>query len=524
MHRNNDALLASMPLSAHPASPSVRALIMAAVLLAPWAARAAFSLDTLADRARALAARPYRAPPATANPRLSALSYDDYRDIRFRPEASVWRTDGLPFELQFFHAGRGFAQPVRLYEVVDGEERPLALPPGVFDYGRAAAAVAGAGAAEVVGLRAHTALNAATYKDELITFLGASYFRAVGAGQQYGLSARGLAVDTTGGQGEEFPAFEAFWLERPAPGATALTVHALLNGPRVAGAYRFIVRPGAQTEVEVTARLYLRGPVATLGLAPLTSMYLGGENAPAVLRGLGDFRPEVHDSDGLQVESADGEWLWRPLLNPPGPFVTSFVLRGVRGFGLMQRDRGFASYEDPEAHYERRPSVWITPQGDWGPGRVELLQFHTPDETNDNVAAYWVPERLPAPGEPLAFAYTMRWQGDAWQRPPGGWVQQTRLGRSHAEPLAGELQFTLDFAGTALEALTDEAAPLGDVNAGDNARVLLANVQRHPQTRGWRLTLKIQRLDPSRPLELRAFLRRGNDVLTETWTYALPPS
>jgi glucans biosynthesis protein len=500
------------------------AFLTIALLLAPLAARAGFDLAAVAEQARRLAARPYEAPPASRHPRLAELSYDDYRDIRFRPQASVWRTEGLPFELQFFHAGRGFAHPVRLHEVVDGTERPLALPRGAFDYGRAAPAVAGAAAAEVVGFRVHTALGNPAYKDELVAFLGASYFRALGAGQQYGLSARAIAVDTTGGRGEEFPAFEAFWLERPAPGATTLTVYALLNGPRVAGAYRFVFRPGAQTEVEVAARLYLRGPVATLGLAPLTSMYLGGENDPASLQAAGDFRPEVHDSDGLQVESADGEWLWRPLQNPPGTFVTSLALRGVRGFGLMQRDRRFASYEDPEANYHRRPSVWIVPQGDWGPGRVELLQFATPDETHDNVAAYWVPERLPAPGEPLAYAYTMRWQGDGWQRPPAGWVEQTRFGRSHAEPVPGESQFTLDHAGAALEALPDDAAPQAEVNAGDNARVLLANVERLPHTRGWRLTLKIQRLDPSRPVELRAYLRRGNDVLTETWTYALPPN
>ncbi len=499
---------------------AVFAIVAAAGLLGGTPALAAFSLDTVAARAQALAREPYRAPASTVNKALLDLSYDDYRDIRFRPAGSVWRDSGLPFELQFFHVGRGFSHPVRLHEVVDGREQPLAVPRQSFDYGRAAPAVAGARSAEVAGFRVHAALNNPAYKDELIVFLGASYFRTVGAGQHYGLSARGLAVDTVGGRGEEFPAFEAFWLERPAAGATSLTIHALLNGPRVTGAYRFVVRPGKTTEVEVQARLYLRGPVATLGLAPLTSMFFGGENQPPV----GDFRPEVHDSDGLQIESGDGEWLWRPLVNPQRAFTTSFALRGLRGFGLMQRDRAFASYEDPEARYDRRPNVWITPQGDWGPGRVELMQFHTPDETNDNVVAYWVPERLPPVGEPLALAYTMRWQGDAWQRPPAGWVQQTRSGRSYADPQPGELQFNIDFAGTALEALADDAAPTARVTPGDNARVLLANVYRHPLTKGWRMTLKIQRLDPSRPLELRAYLQRGADVLTETWTYALPPT
>jgi len=486
-------------------------------------AQAAFDLDTVAAQAQALAREPYRPRAATAHPKLTTLSYDDYRDIRFRPEAAVWRDAGLPFELQFFHVGRGFDRPVRLHEVVAGEPRALALAAGSFDYGRAAPAMSGSTEAEVAGFRVHAAVNQPVYKDELIAFLGASYFRAVGAGQHYGLSARALAIDTAGGQGEEFPAFEAFWFERPALGADALTVYALLNGPRVAGAYRFVVRAGAQTEVDVQAKLYLRAPVSTLGIAPLTSMFLGGENQPGPLQALGDFRPEVHDSDGLQIETADGEWLWRPLVNPSRPFTTSFAMRGLRGFGLMQRDRGFGSYEDPEARYERRPSVWITPVGDWAAGRVELMQFHTPDETNDNVVAYWVPERQPAPGEPLALAYTMRWQADGWQRPPAGWVQQSRFGRSHADPQPGELQFNLDFAGAALESLPDDAPPTVDVNPGGNARVLLATVYRHPITRGWRMTLKAQRLDPGRPTELRAFLRRGDDVLTETWTYALPP-
>ena len=498
-------------------------LLLAGIAALPTAAAAAFDLDQLAAEAAALAHQPYRAPAETTQRALLDLSYDDYRDIRFRPEAAVWRAEGLPFELQFFHVGRGFRHPVRLHELVGGEPRALALPPASFDHGRASGRLAAAAAPEVAGFRVHAALNRAAFKDELIVFLGASYFRALGAGQQYGLSARGLAVDTTGGRGEEFPAFTAFWIERPAPDARSLTVYALLDGPRVTGAYRFDVRPGAETEVEVQSRLYLREGVATLGIAPLTSMYLGGENHPQALHALGDFRPEVHDSDGLQIATADGEWLWRPLINPPGSFVTSFALRGLRGFGLMQRDRAFASYEDPEARYERRPSAWVEPRGDWGPGRVELLQFQTPDETHDNVAAYWVPQQPPPPGEPLALAYTLRWQGEAWQRPPGGWVQQSRLGRSHAEPQPGELQFNLDFAGPALEALPDDAAPTPVVTAGDNARVLLANLYRHPLTQGWRLTLKIERLDPSLPLELRAHLRRGTDVLTETWTYALPP-
>ncbi|MGA0611003.1 glucan biosynthesis protein G [Caldimonas sp. KR1-144] len=507
-----------------------RALWAAAPMALLWphgSAHAAFDLETLASRARALAAAPWRAPPPAIDARAAALSYDEYRDIRFRTEASWWRDAGLPYELQFFSVGRRFTHAVRLQEIVDGQERPLVLPPSAFNYGRAAPAFAAATTAQAAGFRIHTALNRKDYKDEVIVFLGASYFRAVGSGQHYGLSARALAVDTAGGAGpEEFPSFTAFWLERPAKDARSLTLYALLEGPRVTGAYRFELRPGTTTEVDVQARVFLRvgaqPPVTTLGIAPLTTMFLGGENQPHRLEGDPDFRPEVHDSDGLQIESADGEWLWRPLINPRHAFVTSFQMpRGVRGFGLMQRDRRFTSYEDPEARYDQRPSVWIVPRGDWGAGRVELLQFDTPDETNDNIAAYWVPAVYPKPGEPLAFAYTMRWQGDDLQRPPGAWVEQSRVGRSYEQPAPGEVQFNIDFAGPAL---AGEAPPEPVVNPGDNARVRVATVHPLPgEPTRWRLTLKIQRLDASKPTELRAFLRRGPDTLSETWTYAMPP-
>ncbi|RZT91443.1 glucan biosynthesis protein G [Rivibacter subsaxonicus] len=514
--------------------PLLLRCLVAALLATPAlclaALPAAFDLDTLTQEARRLAAQPWQPPRAVGNARLAALSYDDYRDIRFKPAASLWRAEGLPFELQFFHAGRGNTLTPRLHEIVDGEVRPLALPRSAFSYGRAAAAINGAaGNAEVAGFRVHYPLNDPAYKDELAVFLGASYLRAIGAGQHYGLSARGIAVDTVGGAaGEEFPAFTAFWVERPARDARELAIYALLEGPRVTGAYRIKLRPGTATEMDVEARVYARTgvatPIATLGLAPLTSMFMGGENQPGPLQALGDFRPEVHDSDGLQIEGGDGEWLWRPLVNPGGAFVTSFAMpRGVRGYGLMQRDRAFASYQDPEAGYERRPGAWVVPRGDWGAGRIELLQFHTPDETNDNVVAYWVPAALPAPGEPLALAYTLRWQGDAQQRPPGAWVTQSRAGRSHETPRPGELQFNVDFTGPALAALKPDAEPEPVVSGGDNARILFSTVSRLPQGTDRRMTIKLQRHDATRPVELRAFLRHGTEVLSETWTYAVPP-
>lgn len=489
------------------------------LLVATPGAAASFGFENVAARAAELSRSPYR-PPVNGTQPLADIDYDAYRDIRFKPARALWRDAGLPFELMFFHAGHGFTQPVRVHEIDRGSVRPIAVPREHFDYGRNAATAPSGGAAELAGFRVHYPLNNPGYKDEVIVFLGASYFRAVGAGQHYGLSARGLAVDTVGGQSEEFPAFEAFWIERPAPDARELVVHALLNGPRVAGAYRFVVRPGAATVVDVQARLFLRTPVATLGLAPLTSMFFYGENQPRN----GDFRPEVHDSDGLLVESGAGEWLWRPLVNPAGIFVTSFATHSPRGFGLLQRDRAFASYEDTEARYDRRPSVWITPKGDWGAGRIELLQYRTPDETHDNIGAYWVPVSLPAPGKPLDFAYEMRWHGDGEQRSPGGWTLQSRRGHGWGASREGELQFQIDFTGPALRALPADAAIEAVVTSSDdNARVQFAQAYRHPVNPGVRVTLKVERRSAAQPIELRMFLRHQNQVLSETWSYAVPP-
>jgi glucans biosynthesis protein len=490
-------------------------LVLATGVLCAGAAHA-FGFDDVAEQARARAAQPHRPPPTAPAP-LLALDYDAYRDIRFRPPHAVWRAQGLPFELQFFHAGRGNKHPIRLYELIDGMPRPVALAHDAFDYGRAEAAAPQHPL--VAGFRVHYPLNRPDHKDELIAFLGASYFRALGAGQRYGLSARGIAVDTTGGRGEEFPAFEAFWIERPAADARALTVYALLDGPRVTGAYRFVVRPGDETTVDVQARLYLRAPVAMLGIAPLTSMFLTGENQPRA----GDFRPEVHDSDGLSVATAEGEWLWRPLQNPSRQFTTSFALKGVRGFGLMQRDRAFSSYEDTEARYERRPGVWVEPLSDWGQGRVELMQYRIEADYDDNTAAYWVPAQLPPPGQPLDMAWRLHWQGDAQTGPPGARVVQTRVGQGPAALKPEELQYVVDFAGGALPTLSDEDPVRAVVSVGANARLHESNSYRHPVTGGWRVTVRLERIDARRPVELRAFLKLGNDILSETWSYVIPP-
>ena len=486
-----------------------------------------FDFEQLAALARQNAQTPYRSAPAQLPAELLQLDYDGYRDLRFQPAKALWREAQLPFEAMFFHLGKHHRQPVRIHELSPQGVRRIPYRSDHFDFGQGAPRPQGWGDLGFAGLRIHYPLNNTGYKDELIAFLGASYFRALGSGQQYGLSARGLAIDTTGGSSEEFPAFTDFWLERPSPDAKQLTIHALLDSPRATGAYRFDITPGPETVTRVRARVFLRAaagkPIATLGIAPLTSMFFFGENQPR----RGDFRPEVHDSDGLLVETGSGEWLWRPLQNPAKPTATSFAMDSLRGFGLMQRDRAFASYEDVEARYERRPSAWIRPLGDWGPGRVELLQLPTPDETHDNVVAYWVPAVLPAPGEPLEFAYEIGWQGDKQQQPPGSWATQSRRGigyaRESASAPADQVQYVVDFAGPALDALPADATVRAVVSADGNGRLLEQLAYRNPATRSWRMTVRVQRLDPTRPVELRAFLQHDNHILSETWTNIILP-
>jgi glucans biosynthesis protein len=498
----------------------LRAATAAALVLVGSAAQAqGFDFEAVDKMARALAAKPYNRNTPPLPKALKDLNYDQMRDIRFDPSRSLWRADKLPFELQFFHPGGQFHdQPVRINEVVGGAVREIPFDPADFDYGKNGLDRAQMRKLGFAGFRVHAALNTPRYKDEMLVFLGASYFRALGQGQRYGASARGLAVDTAERAGEEFPRFEQFWIVRPARDARELTIYALLDSRRVAGAYRFIVRPGSETVTEVTARLHVREAGAKIGLAPLTSMFFHGENQRSTAE---DFRPEVHDSDGLAIHAANGEWIWRPLLNPRRLLVTSFAVTDPRGFGLIQRDRAFASYEDLEARYELRPSVWVEPVGSWGAGRIELVQIPTPDETNDNIVAYWVPQQALRPGQPLEFRYRLAWQKGAERRPPSSWVVQTRRGQGYAALPDDVIKLTVDFDGPALRKLSADAAVTADLTVNGGQRLAL-NVHKNEVSGGWRMVVQFRRVEKDKPVELRAFLRNADSPLSETWSYIIP--
>ena len=506
--------------NASPSGGRATAILGALCGLLAWQSALAFNFEDVAERARQLAAASFKPQESKLPSEIEKLNYDEFRDIRFKPARSLWRADRLPFEIAFFHEGLFFKQPVKINEVSVEGVHEIKFTPDLFDYGSNKIDPGAMRDLGFAGFRVHYAINSPRYKDEVLVFLGASYFRALGKGQIYGLSTRGVAIDTGLASGEEFPRFVEFWIERPVPSATELTIYALLDSRRVSGAYRFLLKPGTDTVTEVKARLFVRENVTKLGLAPLTTMYFFGENQRS---GRDDYRPEVHDSDGLSMQLGTGEWIWRPLVNPKRLLVTSFGMTNPAGFGLMQRDRDFPHYEDLEARYDLRPSGWVEPKGSWGPGRVELVQIPSADETNDNVVAYWVPDTPIAPKQAYDFEYRVLWQKEPGTRPPSSWVTQTRRGRGYAREDDGSIAFVIDFDGPALRKLPPDAKVEGIVSADTNGEVRELVVHRNDVTGGWRLALRFRRQDENKPVELRAYLRGGNNILSETWSYILPP-
>ncbi len=500
----------------------------AAVLGAGKAASASTALPFdhagLKVRARALAAAPWQPPTTVLPPDVARFGEDDVRAIRFRGERALWAGSDLGFEVRLFHRTPAFPRKVRIFEIVAGQTRELGYVPDMFDYGRSGLdgtrLPADFGFAGFrIGLRGEP-------RQDRVAFLGASFFRAIGASRQYGLSARALAVDTAVSRDEEFPDFTEFYLERPAPGARTLVVHALLDAPSVAGAYRFAITPGDTTVMDIDAALYPRREMDRLGIAPCTSMFLSGENDRRVAR---DWRPELHDSDGLSMQTGSGEWIWRPLQNPATLRFNAFADQNPRGFGLLQRDRQFESYQDDAAAYERRPSLWVEPKGGWGRGQVQLVEIPTVDETADNVVVFWSPSDRPRGGQELVFGYRLHWGTDASAAPPLGRCRATRsgIGGTPGQPRAAfSWRFAVDFVGGDLGSLSPAAAVEALVTAS-RGRIERMSARPLPAIRGWRALFDV--VPPAdgnlEPIGLRLFLRAEGRALTETWISEwAPPS
>ena len=380
---------------------------------------AAFSFEALKARARDLAGRPYQAPPSPRPDVLERIDYDAHGKIRFKPEMALWANGPSPWPVTFFHLGRYFQKPVRMHVLDDGKAREIVYDESYFEMPADSPARELPQGAGFAGFRFQESRSGHPgrkgekldwQKNDWVAFLGASYFRAIGELYQYGLSARGLAIDpAVAGKPEEFPDFTHVWLETPQPGAEYVVVYALLSGPSVAGAYRFRMHRGKGVTMEIEKALYLRKDVERLGIAPLTSMYWYSETAKTTAV---DWRPEVHDSDGLALWTGAGERAWRPLNNPRhGPSPPPSCDDNPRGFGLMQRDRDVDHYLDG-VFYERRPSLWVETDGDWGKGAVQLIEIPTDDEIHDNIVAMWVPQAPAKAGASYAFRYKLHWLAD----------------------------------------------------------------------------------------------------------------
>lgn len=480
-----------------------------------------FSFDWLTEEMRIAALGPAK-PAETISGFLADFDYDDYQRVRFRRERNRWAdTEGLPFYLNAFHLGWLFNEPVHMYEVIDATARPMTFSTRDFDYSDVKTVIPeDFDMPGVAGFRLMTPLNRADHYDELAAFLGASYFRALGRHTLYGLSARGLAVNTGLSGGEEFPRFTDFWIERPTDSAEAVVVHAALRSKSVTGAYRFVLHPGETTVIDVTARLFMREDVQQLGIAPLTSMFLFG----AADRGnFDDFRPAVHDSDHLVLNTRGGDTFVRPLVNPARLGNSYLNAQGPVSFGLVQRERDFENYLDAQAHYERRPSLMVEPIGDWGAGSVRLLEIPSDLEGNDNIVAYWVPQAPARKGDSFEVSYRLHWglapAGD--RAPDRAHVIRTRTGKGGVAGVKGTTnrkKFVIDFEGGRLTGLGPEAeiTPKVTVMRGELAQAILSRID---GTDSWRLVIEAVPEGGDTSMELQAALVGYGRTLSETWLY-----
>ena len=466
-----------------------------------------FDRAILEARAADLAKRKYVPRPRPEALDRERLTYDQYRAIRFKRDSSIWARENRTFSLDLFYPGFIFDTPVNVNLVVGNVARRVLFTNEVFEYGPEVPVIKNRAGLGYSGFRVRAPINKPDHADEFLVFQGASYFRAVGRDQVYGISARGLALRTARPEGEEFPAFTDFWIERPAPGARQLVFHALLQSASVVGAYTFTARPGDETVVDVEVALFPRVDIAAFGIAPLTSMFLF--DATNRVR-FDDYRNAVHDSDGLQILNGRNERLWRPLANPRALQVSSFMDSNPRGFGLLQRKRRFGDFEDAEAQYDRRPSAWVEPRGDWGVGHVELVEIPTDREINDNIVAYWQPRKPLVAGQRANFAYRLRFTAEPLDASRAR-VVATRVGQALQSD--SQRSFVIDFQGTAA------APPDLELRVSSSAgKVLAPRGHVVPQSGVYRVSFE---LDPGRAAlaELRVEVLSKGRPWGEIWLY-----
>lgn len=481
-----------------------------------------FSFDILKEMARSLSAKPYAAPKEADGKILDQIDYDAHNAVEFRKDATLWLDDGETSPVQPFFPGRYFRTPVRIFTLDQGmaTEWPFSLDLFKIPKDNPARKLT-----HTKGFAGFRVMDAKSERDWM-AFLGASYWRTEGYSGQFGLSVRGLAMDTAIPDGpEEFPLFTQFWLEPAANGD--MTAYALLESPRATGAYKIVSTRDKGVIQEVTVSLYLRGDVERLGMAPLTSMYWFGKHDRSIAI---DWRPEVHDSDGLEIHTGAGEKIWRPLNNPPRNMANAFSAPGVKGFGLMQRERDFTQYQDDGVFYNKRASAWVEPLGDWGDGAVSLVELRTVDETHDNIVASWQPGPAAKAGNSYDFAYRLSWVEDCPVPPVVARFVATRIGvggvpGQDRQPDVVKVVCDLDNRG--MEALTraDGVEVVASASRGKITAPAVYPVVGEPN---WRtmFDLDISEIPAGddTPIDLRIFLSQKGQAKSETMLLQLFPS
>ncbi|MBL4749441.1 MAG: glucan biosynthesis protein G [Amylibacter sp.] len=467
-----------------------------------------FSTGDLIEQARQMAGRSYT-PRKMVPGEWQDLSYDQYKSIWFNTSKALWRGTDSPYQVDFFHPGLYFTQPVQISIVEGGMAKRLGFDFALFDKTDKVPDLPIDDSLGFSGFRLRAELEKPEIFQEFMVMQGASYFRAIAKGQHYGLSARGLAVNTADPEGEEFPDFTQFWIERPAADDSGIVIHALLDGPSVTGLYSFVVTPGIPTVMDVSAHIFTRVELDHIGIGPLTSMFLFDETNRSRFD---DFRPAVHDSDGLMIRNGAGETLWRPLANPKKLQVSSFVDETPKGFGLMQRPKNFSDYADLEAAYHKRPGLWVEPGENWGKGAVTLVEIPADREIYDNIVAYWRP-RTPIPkGGEHQFTYRLFWGGEPAMTKPITRVINTRMGKR----FSGGYIATVDFADHAI--IPEDLSTITRHIRSTRGSVSDGILQRNPETGGVRLAFTF---DPEGgdAMEIRAQLMMDGQNVSEVWLY-----
>lgn len=469
-----------------------------------------FDSNTVVEIARELSTRPYDTSEDQLPTKITSSDYDDYKNIRFNPASAIWKNDGLPFQLQLLHRGLYFQNEVNLAIVDKGQVVQIPYDRNFFTFDGASNDKM-PDAKGYSGFRVHFPLNTPNYFDELIVFQGASYFRALGKGNGYGISARGLAINTAEPQGEEFPVFKAFWIEKPTKESIELVVYALMDSSSVTGAYRFSIRPGMHTITDVEAVLFPRVDLTKVALAPLTSMFMFSMNGRDQID---DYRPEVHDSDGLLISNGRNETLWRPLANPKELQISDFIDRDPQGFGLLQRARAFDDYQDLETHYEKRPSVWTEPLGSWGEGSVELIEIPSASEIHDNIISFWRPAAPIKKGTEFRYTYRLIWGDHPEPKSPSIIVKRTASGRADILGPTSIRLYVIDY-----EVIGDrpEKLPIPNVIASQG-KVKNVVIRDNPFTHGYRLSFEFDPVD-SKVAELRVELKADEENQGEIWLF-----